>query len=64
MAYNINIYSDRIISEADGQTQNVYLTNVDVTQVIAEFSPKDVLDCLELSQIVDYVAEMNEERDE
>lgn len=50
---NIQVFGDKYILE-DGS--GVTIENVDVAQVVAEFSPPDVLDAMEISDIMEWLS--------
>lgn len=59
---SINVYAKEVSSKSeDADTSNVYLVGVDVTQVVQEFNPLDVLDSLEWSDIIEYVTQRRAE---
>ena len=52
---NLQVYGDKyLFVDGDG----VFVTGVDIDQVIAEFNAEDVLDALTFSDVVDYVAKV------
>lgn len=58
---NIQVYGDKYIIE-DGA--GVYINNVDISQVLAEFKTSDILDTLPLDEVYEYVVEAVGEDDE
>ncbi len=52
---NIQIYATKV--EVDLETTQVDLHGVDISDVIGEFVPEDVLDTLDFSDVHDYVIE-------
>lgn len=56
----IQVYAKQINIEAESEIANITLSGVDINQLIEEFSPKDVLDCLSYSDIVQYVSDVEE----
>lgn len=56
MQNNIQLYADGMsVDPDDNNSINVTLTNIDLSQVVTQFFIDDVLDCLEFSDIADYV---------
>lgn len=41
---NIQLYATKVITEAERDTSNVYLEGVDGSQVLAEFSPQELVE--------------------
>lgn len=56
----IQVYAKQINIEAESEIANITLSGVDINQLIEEFSPQDVLDCLSYSDIVQYVSDVEE----
>ncbi len=56
---NIQVFGDKYILE-DGA--GVYIENVDVNQVVSEFSAPDILDALDYADVVEWLAEREKER--
>ncbi len=63
----ISLYADNVLTEANGKDQlRVIITGINVDQVVAEFSIKEILDAITNAdgfvKIADYVTEgINEE---
>ena len=56
MQNSIQLYADGMsVDPDDSKSINVTLTNIDLSQVDTQFFIDDVLDCLEFSDIADYV---------
>lgn len=56
----IQVYAKQINIDAESEIANITLSGVDINQLIEEFSPQDVLDCLSYSDIVQYVSDVEE----
>lgn len=55
---NIQVYANNGVNiESEPNTTNVFLRGVDVAQVVNEFSAKEVLECIELSEIEKFLKE-------
>ena len=55
MTNSISIYAQSIETHGEGDQVNVFLKNIDPSQVIQEFNARDVLEALAWSDIVEYV---------
>lgn len=56
---SISIYAEKV--EVDLETGMVHLQGVDVSQVVAEFTPDDVLDAIDGDKIAEYYIEANQD---
>ena len=52
---NIQLYADTFSAEAEADTMNVTLTNVDPSLLFGQFSIDDILSQLDYSDIIDWV---------
>lgn len=55
---NIQIYTNKVQVFVERDTANVWLNNVDPSQVLSEFSAKDKLESIELDDIYAYLDEI------
>ncbi len=51
----VQIYADTFSAEAEADTMNITLTNVDLGLLFGQFSTDDILSQLEYSDIIDWV---------
>jgi len=52
---NIQLYADTFSAEAEADTMNITLTNVDPGLLFGQFTTDDILSQLEYSDIIDWV---------
>lgn len=62
MSQSIQLYTDKVIVEADGNTTSATLMDVDIAQLAGQVNIKDMLDNYEFSDVHDYV--MNKLKEE
>ena len=62
---DVQIYADSFSAEAENDTINITLRNVDLSLFIGQFNPKDVLEAITAndghSDIVDFVSDSEED---
>lgn len=54
---NIQVYATKASIDAERDSMNVYLEDVDMSLLVGQISVRDLLDELELGQIQDYITE-------
>lgn len=52
---DLQFYTDKVITEADGNTMSATLLNVDIAQIAGQVNANDLLETLEFSDVHDYV---------
>lgn len=52
---NIQLYADTFSAEAEADTMNITLTNVDTSLLFGQFSIDDILSQLDYSDIINWV---------
>ena len=61
---NIQVYAKQVNIEANRDDVNVFLQDVDVTQVVAEMPSRDVLEALSFEDVQQfYIEQMNENKE-
>jgi hypothetical protein len=61
MTTTIEIYADEARSRSDSDQMHVTLSGIEVSEIISEFNTTEILDCLETSAIVGYLADRQRE---
>lgn len=64
MSTSISIYAAGVETTGEGDQVNVFLKNVDVNQVVKEFTVTDVLEALAWEDIMSYVTEQRAEAED
>lgn len=52
---DLQLYTDKVIVEADGNTTSATLMDVDIAQIAGQVNVNDLLETLEFSDVHDYV---------
>ena len=61
---NIQVYAKQVNIEANRDDVNVFLEDIDVTQVVTEMPSRDVLEALSFEDVQQfYIEQMNENKE-
>lgn len=64
MGTTIQVYTNKVSTEAMGDTQLVTLEDVEISNVLAEFNTEDILESLDFATVVDWYNETMKERED
>lgn len=55
MKNSISVYAESVEIHGEGDQVNVFLKNIDIEQVIAEFNADAVLESIDFATVLDYI---------
>lgn len=61
---DIQLYTEKVIIEAERDTSLVTLMKVDLGEIVGQVNTKELLDLMDFSEVADYVASKLEEDNE